>query len=549
MTTTATPAAFPPEPADAAHARAVGCPVERLSFCVVDLETTGGSPGGSRITEIGAVRVQGLRPIARFSTLVDPGCPIPAVVTEITGIDDALVAGQPPIEVALERFAAFAGQDVIVAHNAPFDLRFLNYERRRLAGRYFTQPWLDTLALARRLLEGRVPRHDLGTLAAWADTRVRPNHRALPDAEATADLLVRLLDVARARGLGTLAELRDFVGDAATPYSHKTALAEDLPAAPGVFVLRGADGDPLHVGGGGNLRRDVRRFFNAAGSRGRAVTAAATAAESVEHEVHGSRLGVRLRTDELVRHLTPVTSRGGAGTGRYIVLGGGDGASLSVASGIPRTARVGFGPLSGERTVRRAVDCLRTLFAVDVGTHAWPEPVLAGVADLLGGDARALGALGRRVESAAAAGRIDPSAPADRRSLDALTSVLHALGGLRRARSRVAVLVEAGPAPGVAEGFFVCGGAVVDRRLLPVDAWAQPAAAGLHVLRAARVPAGNLPVRARTAAMLIEERLAQRAAHPGAVRLAGAWAMEDALAALGRAVAAVAPSPAAIAPR
>ena len=55
-----------------------------------------------------------------------------------------------------------------MAHNAPFDLRFLNYERRRLAGRYFTQPWLDTLVLARRLLDGQVERHDLRTLAGWA---------------------------------------------------------------------------------------------------------------------------------------------------------------------------------------------------------------------------------------------------------------------------------------------------------------------------------------------------------------------------------------------
>lgn len=524
-------------------------PVERLGFCVVDLETTGGSPGSSRITEIGAVRVQGLRPTARFSTLVDPGCPIPEVVTEITGIDDTLVAGQPPIETALEHFAAFAGQDVIVAHNAPFDLRFLNYERRRLAGRYFTQPWLDTLTLARRLLDGRVPRHDLGTLAAWAGTRVRPNHRALPDAEATAELLVRLLAVARTRGLRTLDELREFVGDAATPYSHKTALAEDLPAAAGVFVLRDAGGDALHVGGTANLRRDVRRFFNAAGRRGRAVTAAAVSAESVEHEVHGSRLGVRLRADELVQDLTPVTWRGGAGTGRYIVLGGGAGASLRVAARIPGPARAGFGPLRGERTVRRAVDCLRILFAVDVGTASWPDSALDGVADLLGGDARALGALGRRVEAAAAAGRIDPAASVDRRLLDSLTSVLHGLGRLRRARSRVAVLVETGPVPGVAEGFFVSGGVVLERRLLPVDAWGEPAAAGLRTLRAAPLPAGNLRAGDREAAMLIEDRLAQLATHPGAVRLAGAWAMEDALAALGRAVVAVAPPPAAVAPR
>ncbi|MBM3664876.1 MAG: hypothetical protein FJW92_03670 [Actinobacteria bacterium] len=163
------------------------------NFCIVDLETTGGAPGASAITEIGAVRVEGLRVTERFSTLVDPECPIPSHITGITGIDDSMVRGQPVIDVALPAFIAFARDDVLVAHNAPFDLRFLNYERLRLRDGYFTQPWLDTLMLARRLLNGAVPRHDLTTLAAWAGSPVYPAHRALADAEATASVLIALI--------------------------------------------------------------------------------------------------------------------------------------------------------------------------------------------------------------------------------------------------------------------------------------------------------------------------------------------------------------------
>ncbi|MFM8828076.1 MAG: PolC-type DNA polymerase III [Actinomycetota bacterium] len=163
------------------------------SFCIVDLETTGGAPGSSALTEIRAVRVEGLRVTERFSTLVDPECPVPPHITGITGIDDAMVRGQPVIDVALPAFIAFARDDVLVAHNAPFDLRFLNYERLRLRDGYFTQPWLDTLVLARRLLNGAVPRHDLSTLAAWAGSPVRPAHRALADAEATASVLIALI--------------------------------------------------------------------------------------------------------------------------------------------------------------------------------------------------------------------------------------------------------------------------------------------------------------------------------------------------------------------
>lgn len=178
--------------ADADGARD-GTALGATCFCIVDLETTGGAPGSSAITEIGAVRVEGLRVTDRFSTLVDPEQPIPPHITGITGIDDSMVRGQPVIDVALPAFIAFARDDVLVAHNAPFDLRFLNYERLRLRDGYFTQPWLDTLVLARRLLNGAVPRHDLATLAAWAGAPVRPAHRALADAEATASVLISLI--------------------------------------------------------------------------------------------------------------------------------------------------------------------------------------------------------------------------------------------------------------------------------------------------------------------------------------------------------------------
>lgn len=187
--------------ADAGAARDLA-PLAATTFCVVDLETTGGAPGTSGITEIGAVRVEGLRVTERFCTLVDPERPIPSHITAITGIDDSMVRGQPVIDVALPAFIGFAREDVLVAHNAPFDLRFLNYERLRLRDGYFTQPWLDTLVLSRKLLNGMVPRHDLRTLARWTGAGVTPSHRALADAEATAHVLIFLID-RLAGGAGT----------------------------------------------------------------------------------------------------------------------------------------------------------------------------------------------------------------------------------------------------------------------------------------------------------------------------------------------------------
>ena len=513
-------------------------PLARLGMCVVDLETTGGSPGRSRITEIGAVRLRGLSPVARFSTLVDPGCPIPPVVTRITGIHDAMVAGAPPIGEALARFCAFAGDDVLVAHNAPFDLRFLNYERRRLQGRYFAQPWIDTLALARALLDGRVERHDLATLSAWAGTRVRPAHRALPDAEATAELVGHLLGLAGRRGVATLADIDALLGPAAPAYTPKLALCEDLPARPGVYILRDAAGRPVHLSAASNLRREARRLIMPSGRPSRSAATAVAAAESLDHEVHGSCLGALLRCDELGARLGAPSSR--APAVRYLAAAddGPRGLRLRVAAAPPRGPLEAFGPLRGERRVRRAAEVLRAVYAGGASGRAGASRVRA----LLAGDPAALAALPRAIRRARAAGRLDPAVPRGRGPVEDLMAVLDQLAMVRRARARVAVLVEEGPREGGAEAFFVAGGRLVARALLEPGDWEDAARAGLARLRACGSAAGPLPPEASEAARLIEERLARRGAHPAAVRLEPGWDPRAAGEAVGRAVAAVCPA-------
>jgi DNA polymerase-3 subunit epsilon len=123
-----------------------------LSFVVVDLETTGGAPGSGGITEIGAVRVVDGRLTETFATLVNPGRRIPPFVVALTGITDEMVADAPPIGEALPRFLAFAGDAVIVAHNAGFDMAHLNAAQARLTGRTIDANVLCTIRLARRLM-------------------------------------------------------------------------------------------------------------------------------------------------------------------------------------------------------------------------------------------------------------------------------------------------------------------------------------------------------------------------------------------------------------
>src|SRR5205085_4944714 len=95
------------------------------TFVVVDLETTGGSPASCAITEIGAVKVCGGEVLGEFQTLVNPGVPIPAFISVLTGITDIAVAGSPRIGAVLPAFLEFAAGSTLVAHNAPFDISFL----------------------------------------------------------------------------------------------------------------------------------------------------------------------------------------------------------------------------------------------------------------------------------------------------------------------------------------------------------------------------------------------------------------------------------------
>ena len=202
----------------------------------------------------------------------------------------------------------------MVAHNAPFDFRFLNYERFRIAGRYFTQPWLDTLVIARRLLRRRLDRFDLGdarrvgrTPRCGRATARFPTPRRRPNCSC---VLLDLLAGARPHDAGTCGGVRAGRG---ARYAHKLALAEDLPHTPGVYVMRDRDGAALYVGKARNIRRRVRSYFGPQGRHSRLVARALEGVAAIDHEETGSELGALLRETALLRELRPpCNSRGGS---------------------------------------------------------------------------------------------------------------------------------------------------------------------------------------------------------------------------------------------
>jgi len=182
-----------------------------LEFAVIDLETTGWSPGVAAITEIAAVRVRGGRREGEFASLVNPGVPVPPGIEDLTGINDWMLAAAPRLPAVLPGLLDFADGGVLVAHNAPFDVGFLRAACAEcgLAWPRFTV--LDTVMLARQLMDpDEVPDCKLGTLAGFFRARTAPSHRALADARATADVLGWLIRRLTHHGIRTLDQLREW---------------------------------------------------------------------------------------------------------------------------------------------------------------------------------------------------------------------------------------------------------------------------------------------------------------------------------------------------
>jgi DNA polymerase III epsilon subunit family exonuclease len=278
--------------------------LEEAEFVVFDLETTGLSAERCRICEVGAVRVRGLQLVDSFESLVNPGVALPQQVARLTGLRDPELRRAPSITGVLRRFLAFAGDDLLVAHNARFDQRFLERQLVLRHGRRLSEPPLCTAALARRLLEGRVRRVGLASLAHFFGVPTRPCHRALPDAEATAQVLVRLIGLAQEVGARRLSDLRALAAPRKRRVYDKRALARGAPTRPGVYLFRDRHDQVLYVGRARDLRARLRSYFRSDRQRP-SVEAALLALNRIEWRVLGSEFEAALEELRLIRELQP----------------------------------------------------------------------------------------------------------------------------------------------------------------------------------------------------------------------------------------------------
>ncbi|MFF5257397.1 DEDD exonuclease domain-containing protein [Actinomadura viridis] len=287
----------------------LGTPLAGVTFVVVDLETTGGSPAESAITEIGAVKVRGGAGLGEFGTLVDPGGAIPPFITALTGITQAMVTAAPRMDSVLPAFLEFARGCVLVAHNAPFDIGFLKAACAAQGYAWPAFPVVDTVDLARRVLtKDEVPNCKLETLARFFGAATRPCHRALADARATVDVLHGLIERLGSFGVTSLEELRGFAKAPTPEQRRKRHLADAVPSAPGVYVFEDASGEALYIGKSGDLRTRVRGYFTGSETRWR-VREMVGLAERVRTIVCATGLEAEIRELRLIAEHKPRYNR------------------------------------------------------------------------------------------------------------------------------------------------------------------------------------------------------------------------------------------------
>ena len=471
-------------------------PLEDGCYVVVDLETTGVGQA-ARIVEIGAVLVDRGVHGARFSELIDPGIPLPPRITEITGIRPRDLAGARPLRPVLAEFLRFAGSRILVAHNAPFDCGMLDRALLALAGRRLAAQVLDTVCLARRLLAGRLPRFDLASLARRFDTVVQPCHRALPDAQATAELLCVLIGIAQERGVATVEELLQLAATA--PARRRRArrdLTGGLPEGPGVYVMRDAGGQALYVGKATDLRSRVRSYFGARRLPPR-LAGMIAAVERIEVSPTGSELEAAIDENRLIQAWRPVANVRDARPDRYRYLRLDSSAvvpMLAVRSSVVADGAVYAGPFRVHRQADEAAQALRDGFRLRTCRPRVPADHASCLRGLAGrclapcrgapeteGYATAVRALQRYLELGGTSAeselreriallvrqlRFEEAAVVQRR-VEALNAIDRGLAAIRRACSRSGVLLAADLDPARVRAIVVADGLLVEVRTLP----------------------------------------------------------------------------------
>lgn len=279
-------------------------PLDKATYVVVDLETTGLDPRTEHIIEIGAVKMIGDLPIATFEQLINPNKVIPPKVTKLTGITNTQVHKVPDIKDVLPVFADFARDSVLVVHNAPFDIQFLNKAARSIGIKQFRNKCFDTKLISQKL-KPLLGFYRLANLAEHFHVPYNPCHRALPDALATAGIFSNLIELMKQEGLNTVDEASEFFYPKRRyDFSHKKELTKNLPRSSGVYLMKDKNAGVIYVGKAKDLNKRVRSYFYSSPKTERQLSLLSEIT-TVDYIKTGTEIGALLLESKLIKKFRP----------------------------------------------------------------------------------------------------------------------------------------------------------------------------------------------------------------------------------------------------
>lgn len=362
--------------------------LQDATFVVTDTETTGSRPGDDRLIEVAAVKVVGGAVVDTFQQLINPGRHVPARITRLTGITTAMLFGKPSASRVLEDFSDFLGDGILVAHNLPFDRRFLEVEMTAAGLEPMHNQMLCTLRLARRLLSA-LPSKGLAALCAYYGIENRARHRALGDAEATADVLIRLLERLRLEyDVQSLGDLLTFqhrrYAETRREAAHLAHIREEvlplLPDAPGVYFMRDRQERIIYVGKAKSLKNRVRSYFSGVDAHLPRTRKMLRSVRSVTWLETGTELAALLDESRLIKQLLPSYNRAQKKYRDYPFVRLDVNSNFPTVEWTPVIRNDGaeyYGPLSGRQQAEELVDLIGHLFHLrpcDDETLALGEP-------------------------------------------------------------------------------------------------------------------------------------------------------------------------------
>ena len=282
-------------------------------YTIIDIETTGGNHQRDKITEIAVYVHDGSKVIDEFTTLINPERAIPYYISQITGITDDMVAHAPRFFEVARKIVDLTEGKVFVAHNAPFDYRFIQSEFKQL-GYPFERETICTVRLSRKLIPGKSS-YSLGNLCTDLGIRITGRHRAAGDALATVKLLELLLSINKQSDSDALSPIPDRKG--LHPNLNISTLSK-IPEETGVYYLYDDRGVLIYVGKSVNIRHRIQQHLGTAKTV-RAGEMRARIAD-ISYEITGSELVALLVETEEIKKSKPVFNRAGRRSGNQLGL-------------------------------------------------------------------------------------------------------------------------------------------------------------------------------------------------------------------------------------